>query len=83
MDLKIITRKGLFIEKQVDSVILPSLGGEMEVLKGHAETVAMISSGKVVYDGSFTRVEDGFAYVGNDTILVIVKGVAGAKGFQK
>lgn len=75
MLIKVITKKGVQLEEEVKDVSLPSVRGRMEVLKEHAGIVVLLSKGKVLYDGSFLRIEKGVARVFTDKMLVLAEGV--------
>lgn len=75
MRLKVVTRKGIRLEKEVFNVVLPAEFGKMEVLPSHAGTVVLMPGGKLFYDESFIVVEKSIARILKDEILVLTEGV--------
>jgi F-type H+-transporting ATPase subunit epsilon len=75
MHLKVITPRHLLAERDVDSVQLPSLEGEIGVLPGHRPLYVGIGRGRVRFrsggeEESFA-VRGGFAQVQPEKVLVM------------
>lgn len=79
--LKIITPMRTAVDAEVSGVLVPSMQGEMEVLPGHADIIAAIDNGELVYrevgmephsifiGGGFLQVDKELALIVTDTVL--------------
>jgi F0F1-type ATP synthase epsilon subunit len=73
MLVRVVTKNGLALEKQVGTVFLPSVQGVMEVLPGHTGAVVLLSEGRVLHDGSSLRIAGGVAKVLDDEVLILAE----------
>jgi F-type H+-transporting ATPase subunit epsilon len=73
--LKIVTPTGVELKKNVKSVVLPALDGEIEILPGHLPLITIIQPGELVAklenSQEFFAVDSGFAKVSADTVSVL------------
>lgn len=79
--LRIITPMRTAVDAEVSGVLVPSMQGEMEVLPGHADIIAAIDNGELVYreigkephsifiGGGFLQVDKELALIVTDTVL--------------
>ena len=72
--LQIITPERTFYQGEVESVIIPTVGGQMGVLKGNIPLITALQSGevKIKKDGKwhYAANSDGFAEVTPDKVLL-------------
>lgn len=72
---------------QATSVKLPAVKGEIEILPGHAELIALLGTGvlTIVQDGRERKfaLSHGFAEVRKDKVLVLAETVEEAKEIDK
>jgi F-type H+-transporting ATPase subunit epsilon len=73
--LKIVTPTGITLKKEVDSVVLPAIDGEIEILPGHMPLVTIIQPGELVAKSATLSesfaIDSGFASVSRDTVSVL------------
>jgi F-type H+-transporting ATPase subunit epsilon len=73
--LKIVTPTGVALKKEVRSVVLPALGGEIEILPGHLPLIAIIQPGELVAKSEisqeFFAIDCGFVRISADTVFVL------------
>jgi len=78
MNLKIITPVRLLVDRQVESVSLPGLEGELGIYPGHAPFFISLAKGDVKYriGGSeeSVAVNGGYAQVLPDGVVIIAEG---------
>ena len=75
MLLKIVTPMGIALKKEVRSVVLPALDGEIEILPGHLPLITIIQPGELVAKSEtsqeFFAIDSGFAKISADTVFVL------------
>jgi F-type H+-transporting ATPase subunit epsilon len=73
--LEIVTPTGVALKKEVKSVVLPALGGEIEILPGHIPLMAIIQPGELVAKSENAQevfaIDSGFVKISNDTVCVL------------
>ena len=73
--LEIVTPEKRVLDEKVDSVTLPGLNGEMQILAGHTSLISQLKSGILTYNqGSATvrlMVSGGFVEINNDRVSVL------------
>lgn len=57
MYLEIVSPEALLVSGDVESVTVPSVDGEFQMLNNHAAIVALLQKGKVKFKGNATIVE--------------------------
>ena len=77
--LEIITPERTFYKGEVESIIIPSVGGQMGILKGNIPLMTALQSGKIKIkkDGKwyYAANSDGFAEVAQDKVVVFCQTV--------
>lgn len=58
MYLEIVTPEASLVSGEVDSVTVPGINGEFEMLNNHAAIVSLLGKGKVKFSGNPTIAED-------------------------
>jgi F-type H+-transporting ATPase subunit epsilon len=80
MKLEILTPEKVLYKGEASLVQLPGVDGLFEVLNGHAPLIAALGAGKVKYKSPSETVtfsiSGGFAECLNNTVNVLVEGVA-------
>jgi F-type H+-transporting ATPase subunit epsilon len=75
LTLRVITPSGVDFEGEVDSVVIPTDIGEIEVLPGHRPIVTILAPGKLVLksaeNGDVYAVDQGFAHVNENTVNIV------------
>ncbi|MDR2435773.1 MAG: ATP synthase F1 subunit epsilon [Puniceicoccales bacterium] len=75
LSLSVITPNGVDFEGEVDSVVIPTDIGEIEVLPGHRPIVTILAPGKLVLknsgNGDIYAVDQGFVHVRGNEVSVI------------
>lgn len=77
MNLKIVTPEGIHWQGEIDSVVLPGIEGEMEILPGHIALATRILAGELVvkekktHNSTFLAVGDGFVEVTPTDVTVL------------
>lgn len=78
---KIITPLRTVVETRVLSILLPSVGGQLEILPGHTNIITAVANGELVYrepeagevslfvGGGFLQVEGDLALLVTDTAM--------------
>jgi len=78
MYLEIVSPEATLFAGEVNSVTVPGINGEFQMLKDHAPIVSLLQSGKVIVDGDITIEEEYESKFTNDTkgrtVLVITSG---------
>ncbi len=76
LHLKIITPMRTAAEVDVSSIQVPSISGQMEVLPGHADIIAAVANGELLYfplhgESKSLFVGGGFLQVEQDHVLLV------------
>lgn len=76
LHLKIITPLRTALETEVTSILVPAAEGEMEVLPGHADIIAAIANGELVYrapgkPAGSLFIGGGFLQVNKEEVLLV------------
>ena len=79
LNIRVIAPDGLIWDTRVDEVVLPSLTGQLGILKGHAPLITALEIGilRIKVNSSWTPiiVLGGFAVIKNDDVVVLISGV--------
>ncbi len=59
MQLEIISPEAILLQAEVNSVAVPGINGEFQMLDNHAPIVSLLQKGKVIIDGN-PNIEDDF-----------------------
>ena len=78
MNLKIVTPEARVYEDTVDSVVLPTTSGEINILPGHIPLVTEIQAGEIIVSksgegGQSLAISKGFAQCVGDKISVLAE----------
>ena len=78
MNLKIVTPEARVYEDTVDSVVLPTTSGEINILPGHIPLVTEIQGGEIIVSksgegGQSLAISKGFAQCVGDKISVLAE----------
>lgn len=77
LNLEIVTPEGTIYSQTIDSVVLPTLNGEIGILPGHIPLLTMLNPGelKVSHAGKeeSLAIDKGFARVLGDTVSVLTE----------
>jgi F-type H+-transporting ATPase subunit epsilon len=60
MILEIVTPEATLVKTEVESVSVPGIKGEFQMLRNHAAIVSVLTAGKVRFKGSNVRIEEEF-----------------------
>lgn len=77
MHLEIVTPEATLYSGEVESVSVPGVNGEFEMLKDHAPIVSLLKEGKVMVNGNIQldeEVEDKFTKTDRGVSLAINSG---------
>ena len=77
MFLEIVTPEAVLFSGEVDSVAVPGINGEFQMLDNHAPIVSLLQEGNVKIKGNLElneEVQDQFSKDGDDTLLAINSG---------
>lgn len=77
MFLEIVTPEAVLFSGEVDSVAVPGINGEFEMLNNHAPVVSLLQAGNIKIQGSINldeNVKDKFTTEGGFTLLNINSG---------
>ncbi len=83
MQLEIISPEAILLQSEVNSVVVPGVNGEFQMLNDHAPIVSLLQKGKIIIDGNLTiedSFQDKFQKEGNKTILSIKSGTIEMSG---
>ena len=61
MILEIVTPEATLLHSEVDSVAVPGVNGEFQMLNNHAPIVSLLVEGNVRFKGSDVKIEAQFA----------------------
>lgn len=79
LNIRVIAPDGLIWDTIADEVVLPSLTGQLGLLKGHAPLITALEIGilRIKVNLSWTPiiVLGGFAVIKNDEVIVLISGV--------
>lgn len=77
LTLEIVTPEASVYSDTIDSVVIPTVEGEVGILPGHIALLTQVADGELrVTKGSETHylaVAGGFAQIGNDTVRVLAE----------
>jgi len=77
MNLEIVTPEAKVYEDTVESVVLPTTSGEINILPGHIPLVTEIQAGEIIVsksgDGQSLAISKGFAQCVGDKISVLAE----------
>lgn len=75
LKLEIVTPEKRVLDEKVDTVTLPGLNGEMQIIAGHAALISQLKSGILSYSqgtaSSRLMVSGGFVEINNDNVSVL------------
>jgi len=77
MFLEIVTPEASIFQGEVDSVTVPGVDGEFQMLNHHAAIVSLLQKGKVKIKGNFTineKFQDKFTKEKDSSVLLINSG---------
>ncbi len=77
MFLEIVTPEAVLFSGEVESVAVPGINGEFQMLDSHAPIVSLLQEGSIKIKGSLQLnedVADKFSKDGDDTVLAINSG---------
>ncbi|NLP57778.1 F0F1 ATP synthase subunit epsilon [Lutibacter sp. B1] len=84
MILEIVTPEATLVNTEVDSVLVPGINGEFQMLNNHAPIVSLLVNGNVKFKGSKIKIkeqfEDKFKNNKGEFILPIKSGTIEMKG---
>lgn len=76
--LEIVTPESKVYSDQVDSVVVPTVEGELGILPGHIPILAMLNPGELVVSSSakteYLAVDKGFAQILGDKVSILTDG---------
>ena len=76
--LEIVTPESKVYSDQVDSVVVPTVEGELGILPGHIPILAMLNPGELVVSSGgkteYLAVDKGFAQVLGDKVSILTDG---------
>lgn len=79
LNIRVIAPDGLIWDTSTDEVVLPSLTGQLGILKGHAPLITALEIGilRIKVNSSWTPiiVLGGFAVIRQDEVIVLISGV--------
>lgn len=77
MNIEIVTPEAKVYEDTIDSVVMPTTSGEIDILPGHIPIVTEIQAGELIVDKSGTRqslaISKGFAQCVGDKISILAE----------
>ena len=77
LQLEVVTPERRVLSDAVNSVTVPGLGGEMQILPGHAALISELQTGVLTYNQDGTNfqlhVSGGFVEVNNDRVSVLAE----------
>ena len=77
MYLEIVTPEAVLFSGDVESVAVPGINGEFQMLDNHAPIVSLLQAGSIKIKGNISlteAVQDKFTKDGDDTVLAIESG---------
>lgn len=77
MFLEIVTPEAVLFSGEVDSVAVPGINGEFQMLDNHAPIVSLLQEGTIKIKGNIElseELEEKFSKDGDDTLLAINSG---------
>ena len=77
MFLEIVTPEAVLFSGEVESVAVPGINGEFQMLDNHAPIVSLLQAGNIKIKGNLEldeEVQDKFSKDGDDTLLAISSG---------
>ena len=77
MELEIISPEAILLKAEVNSVAVPGVNGEFQMLNNHAPIVSLLQKGKIIIEGNLDIQEEyknKFFKENNKTILNIDSG---------
>ncbi len=77
MNIEIVTPEAKVYEDTIDSVVMPTTSGEIDILPGHIPIVTEIMAGELIVSKSGTRqslaISKGFAQCVGDKISILAE----------
>lgn len=77
LQLEVVTPERRVASESVNSVTVPGLGGEMQILPGHAALISELQTGVLTYNQDDTNfqlhVSGGFVEVSDDKVTVLAE----------
>jgi len=79
MNIEIVTPEAKVYEDTIDSVVMPTTSGEIDILPGHIPIVTEVQAGELIISKSGTRqslaISKGFAQCVGDKISILAEDV--------
>lgn len=72
MRVKVITKDGIVLERDIAQITLPSVCGAMQVLPGHASSVIVLKKGNISFDSTSIPVKEGVARVYSGEVSIFL-----------
>lgn len=60
MYLEIVTPEATLIQSEVNSVSVPGINGEFQMLNNHAPIVSLLTNGNVKFKGDAVKIDEAF-----------------------
>ena len=73
LKLKIVSPEKIEFEGEVESVKVPGMLGNFEILTGHAPLISSLKQGIVEYDGNQLPINGGFVEVQKNVVSLCVE----------
>lgn len=73
LQLKIVSPEKIEFTGEVESVKVPGVQGNFEILTGHAPIISTLGKGVVEYDGNELPIIGGFVEVQKNTVSLCVE----------
>ena len=71
--LIIITPTELIVNVFCQSVTLPGVSGELQILPNHSSIITILKPGRIIYDNMQLDITSGYAEIHNNVLSVICK----------
>ena len=73
MFLEIVTPEATLLQSEVNSVSVPGVNGEFQMLNNHAPIVSLLTSGDVKFKGNDVKIDEAFEnkFVKNDDEFIL------------
>lgn len=84
MTVTLVTPQSVLFQGEVAKITLPAVPGELTILPGHTDMLAILTNGEIIIDEHHSyAVSEGFVNVNNDQVHILVSRASDTKDLDE